>query len=155
MIQCQNCGKGNAVESNFCRSCGVRFGYQSKAVESNYEYAPPGPYSWKTDEFQVSKPDAQKTAQRDRIQPLVNQMPLPGQNYAPQHLVSRQPGQLDINYHCPRCGSHYLPIVERKISTTGWVVFSVLLVFTFIFFWIGLLMKEEVRICPVCRAKVG
>ncbi len=155
MIQCQNCGQGNGDESNFCRSCGLRFTNQPPpATENNYEYSPPRPYSWKTDEFQVSKPDVQKTEQKTRVQPLASQMPLANQNYAPQNLVYQQPGQLNANYHCPHCGSHYLPIVERKISTAGWIVFSVLLVFTFIFFWIGLLMKEEVRICPVCRARV-
>jgi len=156
MIQCQNCGQINGDESNFCRSCGLRFTNQPPpATEINYEYSPPRPYSWKTDEFQVSKPDVLKTEQKTRIQPPVNQMPLAAKNYSPQNLVHQQPGQLDVNYRCPRCGSHYLPIVERKISTAGWIVFSVLLVFTFIFFWIGLLMKEEVRVCPVCRAKVG
>ncbi len=156
MIQCQNCGQLNGDESNFCRSCGLRFTNQPPtATGSDYEYAPPRPYSWKTDEFQISKPDVQKTRQKTHVQPPAAQMPLPAQNFAPQSLAYQQPGQLDRNYHCPRCGSQYLPIVERKISTAGWIVFSVLLVFTFIFFWIGLLMKEEVRVCPVCRAKVG
>lgn len=154
MIHCQNCGQTNTAESNFCRSCGLRLTNQPKSNENKYEYSPPGPYSWKTDEFQVSKSNAQKTEQQARVQPTQNQMPMMNQNY-PQPLIHQQHGQLNANYHCPRCGSHYLPIVERRISTAGWIVFSVLLVFTFIFFWIGLLMKEEVRICPVCRAKVG
>lgn len=155
MIQCQNCGQENSGESNFCRSCGIRFTNQPNAPENNYQYSSPRPYSWQTDEFQVSKSDARKTEQKTRVQPVANQMPTINQNYAPKHLVYQQPGQLDANYRCPRCGSHYLPIVERKISTAGWIVFSVLLIFTFIFFWVGLLMKEDVRVCPVCRAKVG
>jgi hypothetical protein len=43
--------------------------------------------------------------------------------------------------------------MEKRVSTAGWIVFSVLLVFTLIFFWIGLLMKENVAVCPVCRAR--
>ena len=155
MIVCQNCGIGNSAESNFCRSCGNRFTNQARERENNYDYSPPRPYSWKTDEFQVSKSDTQATKQKSRVQPFANQMPAMNLNSAPQHLAYNQPGRLDANYRCPRCGSHYLPIVERKISTAGWIVFAVLLIFTFIFFWIGLLMKEDVRICPVCRAKVG
>jgi DNA-directed RNA polymerase subunit RPC12/RpoP len=62
---------------------------------------------------------------------------------------------LDINYRCPRCGTPYLPVMERRVSTAGWVVFSVLLVFTLIFFWVGLLMKEDVAVCPVCRARLN
>jgi DNA-directed RNA polymerase subunit RPC12/RpoP len=58
-------------------------------------------------------------------------------------------------YRCPHCGTQNLPIITRKISTPGWIVFAVLLFFTLIFFWIGLLMKEDVRICPVCGLRVG
>ncbi|HEX8287462.1 MAG TPA: LITAF-like zinc ribbon domain-containing protein [Pyrinomonadaceae bacterium] len=154
MIHCQNCGQTNSSESNFCRSCGVRFTNQPNSAQSNYEYSPPRPYSWKTDELQVSKPNFQKTEQKTQIPPLANQIPPVNQNF-PQHLIHQQPGQLSADYHCPRCGSQYLPIIERRVSTAGWIVFSVLLIFTLFFFWIGLLIKEDVRVCPVCRAKVG
>jgi hypothetical protein len=46
-------------------------------------------------------------------------------------------------------------VIERRVSTAGWIVFSVLLVFTLIFFWIGLLMKEDVSVCPVCRNRIN
>ena len=154
MIHCQNCGQTNSAESNFCRSCGIRFTNQPKPAQTNYEYSPPGPYSWKTDEFQVSKPNVQKIEQKTQIPPSANQIPPINQNF-PQPLIHQQPGQLNANYHCPRCGSHYLPVVERRVSTAGWIVFSVFLIFTLFFFWIGLLIKEDVRVCPACRAKVG
>lgn len=154
MIHCQNCGQTNSPESNFCRSCGNRFTNQPNPAQNNYEYSPPRPYSWKTDEFQAPRPNAQKTEQKTQVPPLANQIPPINQNF-PQHLIYQQPGQLNANYHCPRCGSQYLPVVERRVSTAGWIVFSVLLIFTLFFFWIGLLIKEEVRVCPVCRAKVG
>lgn len=43
-------------------------------------------------------------------------------------------------------------MVESKISQDGWVVFIVLLFFCLPLCWIGLLMRQETRVCPVCRA---
>jgi hypothetical protein len=59
MIQCQTCGQANSTESNFCRFCGARFTQQEG--ESNFDFAPPRPYVWKTDEFQTAKPQPRKT----------------------------------------------------------------------------------------------
>lgn len=172
MIQCQQCGQVNASESNFCRGCGMRlttpapppppsFSHQPpppsfppQHSETNYEYAPPRPYSWKTDEFQTQA-DARKTKSPNRVQPLLNQTQFQSQNQNNAPLAYRHPGQIAAGYHCPNCGTNILPIFERRVSTAGWVVFSLLLVFTWIFFWIGLLMKEDVSICPVCRKKVS
>ena len=53
-------------------------------------------------------------------------------------------------YPCPHCGSTAVPLVKRRISTTGWIVFAVLLVFTVCFFWVGLLIREDYRVCPEC-----
>ena len=52
-------------------------------------------------------------------------------------------------------GRRFLPVTERRVSTAGWIVFSALLVFTVIFFWIGLLMKENVAVCPVCKFRLS
>ena len=147
MIQCQQCGQVNAAESNFCRGCGIRLVMpKQQSNQTNYDYAPPRPYSWKTDEFQTNA-EARKTFS-DSL-PMANQPPLS----AP--LAYQQPQPLAHGYRCPHCGSNYLPINERRISTAGWITFAVLLVFTFIFFWIGLLIKEDVRVCPVCRRTVS
>jgi hypothetical protein len=51
--------------------------------------------------------------------------------------------------------SQFLPRMERRISTAGWITFAVLLVFFFPLFWIGLLIKEDVRICPACNTKIS
>jgi LITAF-like zinc ribbon protein len=80
--------------------------------------------------------------------------PQPNPN-AYQPLAYGGPQYLASNYRCPNCGTNTMPLIERRISTGGWIVFSLLLVTTFIFFWIGLLMKENVSICPVCRAKLN
>jgi hypothetical protein len=46
-------------------------------------------------------------------------------------------------------------VAEKRISTQGWIVFCALLVFCLPLFWIGLLMKEELRVCPMCRARLA
>lgn len=156
MVQCQNCGQVNNYGSNFCRFCGTRMtagqppqaSPPPKPQNQSYEYNPPRPYSWKTDEFQVQDAKARKAQEINRVQPLSNFS-------QPQHLAYQQPQAVGQGYRCPRCGTQNLPIISKKISTAGWIVFAVLLIFTLFFFWIGLLMKEEVRVCPVCGLQIG
>lgn len=109
------------------------------------------PYSWQTDEFQT------KSSKRQKVRTTVDTFPGVNPNIAagPMALAHNGPRDITGNYRCPRCGTHYLPVIERKISTTGWIVFALLLVFTFIFFWIGLLLKENVSVCPVCRYQLN
>lgn len=166
MVQCQNCGNVNNYGSNFCRFCGTKMAVgappsqprqqqqqqQQQSQDQSYEYNPPRPYSWKTDEFQVpTDAKARKTQHEiNRVQPLSN-------FNQPQPLVYQQQNTATpaYGYRCPRCGTQNLPITSRKISTAGWVVFAVLLIFTFFFFWIGLLMKEDVKTCPVCGLQIN
>lgn len=54
-------------------------------------------------------------------------------------------------WRCPHCGYAGHALVTSKVSTAGWVVFTLLLVFTIIFCWIGLLIKENKMMCPQCR----
>jgi DNA-directed RNA polymerase subunit RPC12/RpoP len=107
------------------------------------------PYSWQTDEFQT------KTKGRQRA--TVEHFPGVNPNIAVgnQALAHQGPRDVTGNYRCPRCGTHYLPVIESKISTTGWLIFALLLVFTFIFFWIGFFFKETVSVCPVCRFRLN
>ena len=63
---------------------------------------------------------------------------------------SRQP-----RFKCPYCGSTESPTIKQQISTAGWVTFAVLLLFCLPLFWIGLLMKEDYRVCYDCGAKLG
>ena len=142
MIRCQNCGQQNAQESQFCRFCGTKFVVQQSypqpqsQVPPHYEYQPPRPYAWKTDEYQTH------TGARQPAQPNA------------QPLVARDPGYMTGNYRCPHCMSQFLPRIERRISTTGWVVFGVLLVMFFPLFWVGFLIKEDVHVCPSCNTRV-
>jgi len=145
--QCTNCGQANSVESKFCRFCGGRM------PDPYFQPADPmaarRPYSWQTDEFQTKAGGRQRST--------VETFPglAPHVAAGPSALVQNSPRDITGNYRCPRCGTHYLPVIERKISTAGWIVFALLLVFTFFFFWIGLLLKEDVSVCPVCHFRLN
>ncbi|MEP6947539.1 MAG: LITAF-like zinc ribbon domain-containing protein [Acidobacteriota bacterium] len=159
MIKCQNCGNINTTESNFCRFCGTRFLLEPPAPQRSrtepqpFDHAPPRPYSWQTDEFSTQN-DARKTIDGTvKLAPSGRTSPFaPNQ---PQPLAFRPGQQVNQPYRCPHCMSQFLPRVERRISTGGWITFAILLVFFFPLFWIGLLVKEEVRVCPSCGNRVG
>ena len=163
MVQCQNCGQTNAQASNFCRFCGTKFMYNQISngdgnSSPNFEQSPPRPYVWKTDEFKTAAPQKQRTRQINQVQPLGNQNPLAYQQPPrPQPLVyqsPQQPQHLAYNQFCPRCASQVVRY-ERKISTAGWIVFAVLLITFFPLFWIGFLLKEDVKVCQVCNYRIG
>ena len=140
MIQCQNCGQRNAPESQFCRFCGTKFlvaqPMPQQQRQGQYDYQPPRPYAWKTDEYQT------QAGTRSAGNP-------------PQSLAERDAQFMTSSYRCPNCMSQFLPRIERRISTTGWVVYAVLLFPPFTpLFWIGLLIKEDVHVCPSCNTRL-
>jgi hypothetical protein len=145
MIACQNCGQNNADDCNFCRFCGTKIILPLAQRTPNYNYAPPRPYAWKTDELQTQTESRRQS----------EAMRQPQQQSYSSNLASYRYSALDQNYRCPQCGTSYLPVIEKRISSAGWVTFSLLLVFTVIFFWVGLLMKEDVAVCPVCKARLN
>jgi RNA polymerase subunit RPABC4/transcription elongation factor Spt4 len=160
MMHCQNCGQVNTQASNFCRFCGTKFTavqYQNgnnynplaNPAPINYENAPPRPYSWKTDEYQIPDDKTSKAKTINRVQPLANFQPPQTAGIQP----FQQPQAMSHGFHCPRCNSQLYPRVTRQISTAGWIVFAVLLITFFPLFWVGFLIKEDVRICPVCNFK--
>ena|SRR5215468_3538824 len=150
MIKCQNCGHTNSDDCNFCRFCGTKILVPQAQPQPHpaprYDVAPPRPYAWKTDEFQTQ-------SEPRKIHGAASTAPIQ-QSYSVA-LPYYQYGAMDGGYHCPRCGTTYLPVIERRVSPAGWVVFSVLLVLTVIFFWVGLCMKEDVAVCPVCRMRLN
>ena len=145
MVKCPNCGHDNTEDVNFCRFCGTKIFVPQAQRSPQYNYAPPRPYAWKTDEFQT------QAEPRPQNQPA----PIAVQQGYTAPVPAYQFAAMDGSYRCPRCGTSYLPVLERRVSTAGWVVFSVLLVFTVVFFWIGLLMKEDVPVCPVCHGRLS
>ena len=58
-------------------------------------------------------------------------------------------------YRCPYCGTNQPPFTVSKISSGGWIVFALMLLFCFPLFWIGLLMKETSQVCPQCRVALN
>jgi hypothetical protein len=96
----------------------------------------PSPYSWKTGEFAI-KNEARPT---EHIH-----APLQQQSHASFANVFR----------CPNCATHMPPVIERKISTAGWITFAVLMVTVFPLFWIGLLIREDVPVCQICQTKLA
>lgn len=153
MATCSKCNKTNEQGANFCRFCGARFvAEQNYAVPQMepFDHSAPKPYSWKTDEF-ATQSEARQTSATLGTSPIFNQYPQQ-QNQAVAYRPVAMVGQ---NYRCPACMSTYLPRLEKKISTGGWITFALLLVFFFPLFWIGLLMKEEMQVCPTCNNRVG
>jgi hypothetical protein len=154
MNTCQNCGKVNSGETNFCRFCGTKFMSQQTPPANPYEYGSPRPYAWKTDEYQTQT-EPRPTEHIDRVQHLTEQLDRPVQSYRPAPLAYQQPQYMSQPFRCPRCMSQYMPRMERRVSTAGWITFAVLLVAFFPLFWIGLLIKEDVRVCQTCNTRIG
>jgi DNA-directed RNA polymerase subunit RPC12/RpoP len=155
MNPCQNCGKLNSPDTNFCRFCGSKFiaVQPQPAVGEPFDHAAPRPYAWKTDEFQTQN-EARKTRGTGIVQPDTRHFDGPTQAFRPAPLAHQQPQQFGMPFRCPHCASQMIPNVERRISTAGWITFAVLLVFFFPLFWIGLLIKEDVPVCQTCRSRL-
>jgi len=49
------------------------------------------------------------------------------------------------------------PMTYSKVSTGGWIVFVFLMLtcFGILLAWIGLLMKENYKVCSQCGIKLG
>ena len=60
-------------------------------------------------------------------------------------------------FQCPFCHTTMPPRIGRRISTAGWITFILLTCFliTIPFCWIGLLIKEDYRVCSMCGMKFG
>ncbi len=157
MMTCENCGNTNNTQSHFCRFCGTKFLVQQAYLpkqENPYDYAAPRPYAWKTDEFQTQT-EARKMTNAPSTAPINTPFQFEQARTANQQIGFHDQNYLSQQYRCPHCMSQFLPRIDRRISTAGWITFSILLVFFFPLFWIGLLIKEDVRMCPSCNSRVG
>ena len=132
-VTCQNCGQASADVARVCRYCGTQLQHRPAG---NVAPAPPPisyvpPHSWKSGAL----------PQQPSSSPMAQQQPAP-------HLSA-------INFRCPYCGTDAPPLVARRISTAGWIVFAAMIIFCFPLFFIGLLIKEEHRQCSWCRASLS
>lgn len=131
-ITCQNCGQANAEIARVCRYCGTQL---QRAAASYATPAPPSssyvpPHSWQSGA-------------------------LPQHQSQPPNAPQPMPQLSATHFRCPYCGTDAPPIVARRISTGGWIVFAAMLIVCFPLFFIGLLIKEEYRQCSFCRASLS
>jgi hypothetical protein len=57
-------------------------------------------------------------------------------------------------FRCPYCDSSELPIETRRVSSAGWMLFVIFLLFFLPLFWIGLLITEPETRCYDCRRRL-
>ena len=136
-VICQNCQQPNADVARHCRYCGnlLRPETDAQRTDQRTDYATP-----------------QQQGSYIPTHDWASSAPLPAAPvYAPQPL----PALSADNFRCPHCQSTAPPVIARRISTAGWIVFACLLVFCFPLFFIGLLIKEEYRMCSWCRASLS
>ncbi|MEP6924852.1 MAG: LITAF-like zinc ribbon domain-containing protein [Pyrinomonadaceae bacterium] len=149
---CQNCRQSNDSGQNYCRHCGAPLLQPSK--QTNAPPQPPKPYGWASPSSPLHNvANGGNLQEPQKVEPLApaNYQPPPfaqasNSSIMPQHLRG---------YRCPRCGINAPPVVQKKISDGGWIVFVLMLIFCFPLFFIGLLMREERRVCPACLLQVG
>lgn len=135
MIVCANCGQMNEVAANHCIRCGSTI-FNLPSHAGGVVPAKPEPPLFV---HQQSPP------QFDAFNPQV----------LPPVPMAASPAMGFVAGCCPFCATTYPPLVQRQISTGGWVTFAVLFIFCLPLFWIGLLMKENRVICSVCRRQLA
>ncbi len=153
MVYCRNCGQFSEEGNDFCRNCGTTLGQVSPKQQT-----PPKPYGWADDSPYAApkKQPAQFQPKPEARQAAVGYPPIPqnpqfNQHIQPQNFVGNVPAH---GYRCPRCGTNAFPQTQRKIAVAGWITFAVLLFVFFPLFWVGLLIKEDSRVCPMCMFEV-
>ena len=72
-----------------------------------------------------------------------------------QPPIQNYGGMAQSGWRCPFCQSNQGAYFISKISTQGWVVVLILLLFCLPLFWIGFTMKEQTYHCRSCRMKLG
>jgi len=61
-------------------------------------------------------------------------------------------------FTCPFCHYQGPPIIEKKVSSNGWVIFVLLLLFCLPLCWLPFVIdgcKEETRTCASCHTKLS
>ena len=82
--------------------------------------------------------------------------PAPGASSAPPPVAAAQPAYGVLT--CPFCHFQGAPIVERKLSSNGWVIFILLLIFCLPLCWLPFVIdgcKEDQRKCASCGMRIG
>jgi hypothetical protein len=134
---CARCGSRNDATSIVCKECGAGLsGEQTSSSRVERIINEPEPST----RHQANYPPPQ---QHWPNTPPVMQMPA---------MVLPPP---PVGYRCPFCQSPNPPFIAQKVSVGGWITFVVMLLFCFPLCWIGILMKENYRICSTCGMTFG
>jgi hypothetical protein len=61
-----------------------------------------------------------------------------------------------VGFTCPFCGSHKPPAVDTKVSTMGWIVFTILVlsVVGVLLCWLAMRIREPYYFCQDCDLKL-
>jgi hypothetical protein len=95
-------------------------------------------------------------AQTPKAPEVANAAPSPGASSAPPPAGTAQPAY--GVFTCPFCHFQGPPIVERKLSQNGWVIFVLLLIFCLPLCWLPFVIdgcKEDQRKCASCGMRIG
>lgn len=130
---CQSCGQPNADIARHCRYCGNLLQPAHDATRTGYAEPP--------------TPQGSYTPSHD----WASSAPLPPA--PPTYAVPQT--QTGAAFRCPYCQATAPPVVGRRISTGGWIVFAALLVFCLPLCFFGLFIKEEYPMCSWCRASLS
>lgn len=143
---CSRCGVLNEQAAVLCTNCGVglpgREASRSRVDRIINPSIPPRDSS-----TTPLPPRAAPVQEPQRARPQWPNVPppMPGLPvYAPPVIVG-----------CPHCHSPYPPVLMQKISSAGWIVFVIMLVMCVPLCWIGLLIKEDYRVCATCGLYLG
>jgi hypothetical protein len=166
---CSNCGTPNFPSNVRCKSCGhdVRTGEKYSQVTPSLSMGHGQPRPSVMTCPQCSRPlhstdfcgscgislSSHKARVRQSTCPSCGILTIPGTQTCPRCSV--QLPVLHRGFKCPYCSSTFDPIHKGKISSTGVIVFVVLLLFCFPIAWVGLLMKEDVVTCSSCLMKLS
>ena len=140
---------------------------QLKVIQSNGNEYDPDPLLW----VAFTTPSAEEARQAldtvTSIAPNHSGLAAARVYYAQQQYPQQYPQTYQQQYavplnvrlgpvlQCPYCRMQAPVRIESKISTGGWVTFAVLLFVFLPLCWIGLLIKEDYRLCSYCGSKFG
>lgn len=76
----------------------------------------------------------------------------------PPGFPQSSPVPPDAGFTCPFCRHQGLPIRNKKVSSSGWIVFVLLILFCIPLCWLPFVidgLQEEERKCARCGARLG
>lgn len=132
-VNCPNCAQPNPDVARVCRYCGNLL--RPDTAPRPTDYAPPQGSYTPSHDWSSSAP-----------------LPSAPAHIAPQPQPAKSPA---TDFRCPYCHTNAQPVLARRISTGGWIVFAALIVACLPLCFLGLLIKEEYRMCSWCRASLS